>query len=70
MMKPNDEMKLIISKWLSSGAARIIIKSEIGIERTLGVKPNNTDFVFLTEGAMDIRRTMDDLYSVRHLLLT
>jgi hypothetical protein len=61
MMKPNDEMKLIISKWLSSGAARIIIKSEIGIERTLGVKPNNTDFIFLTEGAMDIRRTMDDL---------
>ncbi|HHD7442515.1 TPA: helix-turn-helix domain-containing protein [Citrobacter braakii] len=61
MMKPNDEMKLIISKWLLSGAARVIIKSEVGIERTLSVKPNNTDYVFLTEGAMDIRRTMDDL---------
>lgn len=61
MMKPNDEMKLVIAKWLASGAARIILKSEIGIERTLGVKPGHTDFIFLTEGAMDIRRTLDDL---------
>jgi hypothetical protein len=60
-MKPNDEMRLIISKWISSGAARIVIKSEIGIERVLSIKPNSDDFIFLTEGAMDIRRTSDDL---------
>ncbi|OZU98686.1 MULTISPECIES: helix-turn-helix domain-containing protein [Enterobacter cloacae complex] len=61
MMKPNEEMKLIISKWLSSGASRIILKSESGFGRVLSIKPSSDDFVFLTEGAMDIRRSIDHL---------
>lgn len=61
MMKPNEEMKLIIARWLSSGAARTIWKSVFGVERVLCVKPNNDDFIFLTEGAMDIRRAKDSL---------
>ncbi|HHD7445151.1 TPA: helix-turn-helix domain-containing protein [Citrobacter braakii] len=64
MVRPNSEMQEIISHWLSSGAARVVLKSEndcTGIDRILCIKPDKNDFIFLTKGSIDIRRTKDNL---------